>query len=131
MPTLIDLNPDKFYHCSFIVTLYRCYRSRNIGEDLFDSVYFPSKREDVKLKVFNTIKGIKESKTLTKHISYEFKCEFDCRKWNSRQKWNNDRCQCESKKPIKHHACVYDSDIDFKIGKYLKDCECVKILLKI
>ena len=42
-------------------------------------------------------KGINESKTLSKHILFECKCEFDGRKCNSRQKWNNNTCQWERK----------------------------------
>ena len=55
-------------------------------------------------KVFNMIKGINESKILAEHISCEFSCEFDGRKCNSRQKWNNDNCYCECKKLIKHRS---------------------------
>ena len=48
------------------------------------------------------IRGINESKTLTKHISCECKCKFDGRKGNSNQKLNNDKCQCECKR---HNIC--------------------------
>ena len=40
------------------------------------------------------IKGINESKTLTKHISCECKCRFDGKNWNSNQWWNNDKYRC-------------------------------------
>ena len=43
------------------------------------------------------IKGINESKTLVKQISCECRCEFDGRKCNSKQKWNNHKCQCGCK----------------------------------
>ena len=36
-----------------------------------------------------------ESKTLTKPISCDCRCEFGGRKCNSRQKWNSDKCQYE------------------------------------
>ena len=36
--------------------------------------------------------GINESNTLTKHISSEFKCEFDGTKYDSNQWWNNNKC---------------------------------------
>ena len=39
----------------------------------------------------------KPIKTLTKHISYDCKCEFDGRKRKSNQKWNEDLRQCECK----------------------------------
>ena len=38
------------------------------------------------------IKGINESKTLTKHISCECKSKFNRRKCNSNQWWNKDKC---------------------------------------
>ena len=59
------------------------------------------KLEDSNLKVFNMIKRKNESKTLVKHISYKCRYDFDVIKCNSRQKWNNDKCQYECKKPIK------------------------------
>ena len=51
------------------------------------------------------ITGINESKTLTKYISRECKCRFYRKKYNSDQWWNNDKCQCESKKG---HVCEKD-----------------------
>ena len=48
------------------------------------------------------IKGMNESKTLTKHISCECKCKFDDRKCNSNRKWNNYN---ECKNPKKHRVC--------------------------
>ena len=48
------------------------------------------------------IKGINVSKTLTKHILCKGKCQFDGKKYNSDQWWDNDKCRCECKK----HSCV-------------------------
>ena len=45
---------------------------------------------------------INESKTMTKHISCEYKCIFDGRKGNSNRKWDNDKYQREYKK---HNIC--------------------------
>ena len=47
------------------------------------------------------IKEINESKILTKHISYKCKC----RKRNSNQKWNNNKCRFKCRK---HHICEKD-----------------------
>ena len=49
-------------------------------------------KQDLDLNVFNMITGINELKTLTKHVSCECECQFDGRKCNSNQKWNNDKC---------------------------------------
>ena len=52
--------------------------------------------------VFQITQKINESKTLTKHILSECKCEFVKRKYNSNQWWNNNKCQCEC---TKHLIC--------------------------
>ena len=50
--------------------------------------------------MLNIIRGINESKTLTKpkYISCECKCKFDGRKYHLDQGWNNDKWRCECKK---------------------------------
>ena len=66
-----------------------------------------------------TIKN--ESKILAKDESCECKGKFDGRKYNSNQKWNNDKCQDECKK---HHICEKDyiwnpATCSCKNGNYL------------
>ena len=68
-PKLIDLNPDECRYYPFIVSIDRCEGSCNTVEDPFVRAFVPNKMEDVNLKVFNMIKRINESKTLTKHVS--------------------------------------------------------------
>ena len=63
----------------------RCVGSCNTLNDLSNKVYVTNKTEDLNLSVFNIATGINESKTLTKHISCECKCNFDGRKCNSNQ----------------------------------------------
>ena len=43
----------------------------------------PNKIEDLHVSVLKMITGINESKTLTKHLSSEYKCRFDGIKCNS------------------------------------------------
>ena len=73
--------------------------SCNTFDDLPSRICVPNKTEDVNLNELNTT-GINESKTLTKHFLCSCGCKFDC---NSNQKQNNEICQCECKKTIKHH----------------------------
>ena len=69
-----------------------------LSNDLFNKVCVPNKTEDLNLNIFNIISGINESKTLTKHISWECKYKFNGRNCNLGQWWNNDKCRCECKK---------------------------------
>ena len=98
-PTLIKLHPNEYsqelHYYPFAVKLDRWVGSCNTLNDLSNKVCVPNKTEDSNLSVFNMITGINESKTLTKHISWECKCKFDGRKCNSNQWWNNDKYWCE------------------------------------
>ena len=58
-----------------------------------------------KLKCFNMIIAINESRKLTKDKLCKFICKFDGGKFNLNQNWNNDKCRCECKNPKKYHAC--------------------------
>ena len=61
----------------------RCFESFNIFIDLSNKVCVSNKTEDLNLNSFNNITAINESKKLTKHISYKFKCKFESRKYIS------------------------------------------------
>ena len=124
-PTFINLHPNEysqeFHYYPFSVKLDRCVGSCNTLNDLSNKVCVPNKTEDLNLSVFNTIRGINESKSLTKHISYGYKCKFDGRKCNSNQWWDDDKCRCECKK---RHVCEKDyiwnaATCSCENGKYL------------
>ena len=72
------------------------------------------------------IARINESKTLSKHISFECKCKFDGRKCNSSHKRNNDKRRFERKNLRKHNVCKKNYIIwnpitcTWKNGKYLE-----------
>ena len=80
-PTLIDLHPNEysqeFNYYTFSVKLDRCAENCNTINDLSNKACVPNKTEDLNLNIFNMIKGINESKTLTKLISCKCKCKFD------------------------------------------------------
>ena len=101
-PTLIDLNSDELYYYPFIVSMDKYDGSCNTAEDPFCRICAPNKIENVNLKAFNMITGKNESKILAKRIACECRYEFAGRKCNSRQKCNNDECQCQCEKPIRH-----------------------------
>ena len=51
--------------------------------------------------MFSIVTGLNESKTFAKDKPCKCKCKFDGRKYNSNQKWNNNKCWCECKKSEK------------------------------
>ena len=83
-PTRINLHPNKqsqgFPYYPFEIKLDRCVGSCNTLNDLTNKVCIPNKTEDLNLRVFNMIRKINQSKTLTNNISFECKCRFDGKK---------------------------------------------------
>ena len=83
------------------------------------------------------ITGIEESKILIKYILYNFKFKSDCRKCNSKRKYNNNKCQQNCKKLIKHHLskkyytwnsniCAFECDKNYEIANI---CTCRKSII--
>ena len=105
-PTFINLHPNgysqDFYNYFFSVKLDTCVGSCKSLNDLSNKVCVLNKTEHLNLSMFNIITGILEWRTLTNHISCEYKCRFDGRKCNSDQCWNNNKYRCEC---IKRHLC--------------------------
>ena len=70
-PTLINLNPDKYYqvlhYYPFIVNLDKCNGGCNTLDDPSGEICVANNAEDINLNVFNMIIRINESKTLTKY----------------------------------------------------------------
>ena len=76
-------------------------------------------------------------------VSCKCSCKSTSRKCNLNKKWNNNKYQCECKKPIKknhvwkedcawnHSACVCGCDKHCKINECLKCCTFIKVLLVI
>ena len=124
-PTLINLHPYKysqeFHYSPFVVKLDTYVGSYNAHNDLSNKVCVPNTTEDLHRSVFSMITGINESKILTKHISSEYKFNFDGRKCNSDRWWNNDKFRCGCKKC---HVCENDyvwnpATCSCEKGKYL------------
>ena len=85
-PSLINLNSHGLHYYLSMVSLDSCNGICNTLDNLPRRICIPNKIKDAKLNIFNMMKRINESETLTKHISCVGKCKFDCRKCNSNQK---------------------------------------------
>ena len=62
----------KFY--PFMISLNKCNERFNV---LSPKIFVPKKTKDINVKGFNMKTNKNESKTMTKHISCDFKCEFN------------------------------------------------------
>ena len=79
-PTFIHLNPVELNYYLLMISLYKYSESCNAIDDLSTKICLP--RDTKRVKVFNMIARINQTKALVKHILRDFKHKFD-------------RCQCE------------------------------------
>ena len=121
-PTINDLNHIELQYYPFMISLNKCSGSCNAANNFSPKICVPSKTKDVNVKVLNMITYKNEAKTMVKHISCVCKCKFNSTTYNSNEKWNNDKCQCECKS---YHKCKKDyswnpSTCIFENSKHLK-----------
>ena len=130
-PALDNLNCNELYDCSLLAGINKCDVSCYTDEDPLFSICVPNKIGNARLKAFNMITGINESKTLMKHISYYCRYKFEGGRFNSNQKRNNDEYQCECENPIKRCVCkaiMMGILEDCETDENLKNCTCMKNL---
>ena len=88
--TLINLHPNEYtqglHYYPFAFDLNRFVGSCKTLNELSNKVCFPNRTEDLNLSIFIMITWIKESETLTEHVSCKCKCKLGGRKCNSNQK---------------------------------------------
>ena len=96
------LNPIELKYYRFMIRLNKCTGSCNV---LFPKICIPKETKDIYFKIFNMISKKDEVKEMTEHISCDYNCKFNSTKCNSKQKWNNNTCQCECKS---YHKCEKD-----------------------
>ena len=99
--TLINLYlnecSQELHHYPFVVDLNMYVGTCSTLNDLSSRVCVLSEKKDLNFHVLNMIRGISISRIVTKHMSWKCECNFDSKKCNSNQKWNNNKCRCEWK----------------------------------
>ena len=73
-PTLIDLNPVELKYYPFMISLDKCTGSCNV---LSPKICIPKETKDINVKAFNMITNKNKDKTMTKHISCDFKFKLN------------------------------------------------------
>ena len=64
-----------------------------------------------------------------KLISCECSCKFDGRKRNSKQKWNNDKCQCKCKISRMERRLCFKSVIS--IARLVNNCNSIIVIIRL
>ena len=88
-PIHIDLNPVELKYYPFMISIDKCTGICNV---LSLKIYVLKETKDINNEALNLIINKIEAKTMTKHISYDYKCKFNSTTCNWNQIWNNKTC---------------------------------------
>ena len=65
----------------------------------------PDVIKNINIKVFNLMSRTNETRHIKWHETCKCKCRLDASVCNNKQRWNDDKCRCESKELINKGGC--------------------------
>ena len=129
--------------CStYSIKVNKCSGSCNTINDPYAKFCVANIVKNTNVKVFNLMQRIKETRQLTWHETCKCICSLTASVCNNKQRWNEDKCRCESKELIDKGMCdkgfiwnpsncECECDKLCDVGEYLeyKNCKCKKSLI--
>ena len=104
-PEIINVNSNNPVFYPFSVKASKCSDNCNNINDPYAKICVPDVAKDLNLKVFNLMSRTNE----TRHIKWHETCK--CIFWldaivsNNKQRWNDDKYQCECKELVDKGVC--------------------------
>ena len=96
-PEIINVNSNEPVFYPFSITTSKCSGSCNNINDPYAKICVPDVIKDLNAKVFNLMSRTNETSHIKWHETCKYKCRLDASVCNNKQRWNNDKCQCECK----------------------------------
>ena len=140
-PEIVNINSNNPVFYPFSIKTSKCSGNCNNINYPFAKICVPDVVKDLNVKVFNLISRTNETRHIKSHGTCKCISRLDAIVCNNKQRWNEDKCWCESKELInkgvcdKGYAwnpsnCVCECDKSCDIGEYLdyESCKCRKRL---
>ena len=136
-PKIVDINSNSPMFYPFSIKVNKCSGNCNNVNNLYAKICVLDTVKDLNVKIFNLMSRTNE----TRHIEWYKTCKCICRLdkiiFNSKQRWNKDKCRCECKELIDKgyvwnpSNCECECDKSCNIGEYLNNsnCKCRKKLV--
>ena len=96
-PEIINVNVNEpvFYPLIFLTT--KCSNSCNNINDPYAKMCVPDVLKNLNVKVFNLMSRTNEIRHIKWHETCKCNYRLDTSVCNNKQRWNDDKCQCECK----------------------------------
>ena len=119
---VINVNTNNPVFYPFSVKVNKCIGNCNNINDQYARLWVPNVVKNINLKVFNLMSWSNQTKQIKWHESCKCECRLNSIVFNSKQKWNEDKCRCECKELVDKQEC----DKGFIWNPSNCNCECDK-----
>ena len=121
-PEIVDINSNNPIFYPFSIKMNKCSGTCNNINNPYAKICVPDVIKDLNVRVFNLMSKTNE----TRFIKWRENCKCICRLdgiiFNSKQRWNEDKCRCEYKELIDKDIC----DKGYVWNPTNCECECDK-----
>ena len=141
-PEIINVNSNEPVFYPFNIKTSKCSGCCNNINDPYAKICVSDAVKDLNVKVFDLMLGTNETRHIKWHETCKYKCRLDASVCNNKQRWNDDKCQCECKELIDKGVCdrgyawnpsncECECDKSCDVGEYLdyENCKCRKRLV--
>ena len=103
IPEIVNVNSNEPAFYPFKTS--KCSGSCNNINDPYAKICVPDVVKDLNVKVFNLMSRTNETRHIKWHKTCKYECRLDASVCNNKQRWNDDKCQCECKELIDKGVC--------------------------
>ena len=96
-PEIINVNSNEPVFYRFSIKTSKCSGSCNNINDPYPKICVPNVIKDLNVKVFNLMSITNETRHIKWHETCSCKCKLDASVCNNKQRWNNNKWQCDCK----------------------------------
>ena len=104
-PEIVNVNSNESAFYPFSIKTSKRSGSCNNINDPYVKLCVPNVVKNMNTKVFNLMSRTNETRHIKWHETCKCKCRLDASVCNSKQRWNKDKCRCESKELIDKGIC--------------------------
>ena len=94
---IININSNEPVFYPFSIKTSKCSGSCNNINDIYPKICVPDVVKDLNIKVLNLMSRTNEIRHIKWDETCKFKCRLDASVCNNKQRWSDDKCQCECK----------------------------------
>ena len=94
-PEIITVNSNEPVFYPFSIKTSKCSGSCNTINDPYAKICVSDVVKDLNVKVFNLMSRTNKTRNIKWHETFKRKSRLDASVSNNKQRWNDDKCQCE------------------------------------